>query len=224
MSKAERARRYVILIVGLVVNAFGVSFITKAGLGTTPINSIPYSIYLIVNKLTLGNWTIIFNLLYIVLEMILMKMKVRKEEIVVQVALTFLFGYLVDFSMWILQGFQPDNYGIKVISLLIGCLIVGFGVYLETVADVAMLAADAFIRSITVVTGKSFGTVRTMFDVTMVVVAAILCLLFLHKLVGVREGSVVCALLIGNLVKLNSRILVRFRDAILGPYAPPKES
>lgn len=44
MSKKELLKRYVFFIIGLFVNAFGVSFITKAQLGTSPISSIPYTL------------------------------------------------------------------------------------------------------------------------------------------------------------------------------------
>lgn len=38
----ERAKRYLVFLVGLFINAMGVSLITKADLGTSPISSIPY--------------------------------------------------------------------------------------------------------------------------------------------------------------------------------------
>ena len=41
----------------------------------------------------------------------------------------------------------------------------------------------------------------------MVAISAILCLVFLHRLSGVREGTVICALFTGNIVKLYRLIL-----------------
>ena len=38
----EKIKRYIIFLIGLFINSFGVSFITKADLGTSPISSIPY--------------------------------------------------------------------------------------------------------------------------------------------------------------------------------------
>ncbi len=35
-------RKYILLFVSLFVNAFGIVFITKAALGTSPISGIPY--------------------------------------------------------------------------------------------------------------------------------------------------------------------------------------
>ena len=42
----EKAKRYIVFFIGLFINALGISFITKADLGTSPISSIPYTLYL----------------------------------------------------------------------------------------------------------------------------------------------------------------------------------
>lgn len=44
MSKKELIRRYVFFLLGLFVNSLGISLITKANLGTSPISSIPYTL------------------------------------------------------------------------------------------------------------------------------------------------------------------------------------
>ena len=38
----EKIKRYIVFIIGLFINSMGVSLITKADLGTSPISSIPY--------------------------------------------------------------------------------------------------------------------------------------------------------------------------------------
>ena len=39
MSKTETCKRYLMFLVGVLVCATGISFITRAGLGTSPISS-----------------------------------------------------------------------------------------------------------------------------------------------------------------------------------------
>ena len=56
----NKLKRYIIFLIGLFVNSLGVSLITKANLGTSPISSIPYVLSLNF-PLTLGNFTIIFS-------------------------------------------------------------------------------------------------------------------------------------------------------------------
>ena len=46
MSKKETTKRYILFITGLFINAIGISLIIKAGLGSSPISSLPYTISL----------------------------------------------------------------------------------------------------------------------------------------------------------------------------------
>lgn len=48
-----------------------------------------------------------------------------------------------------LLGFvHPDVYIIKVLDLILGCLILGIGVYMEVLADVVMLPEESSARAI----------------------------------------------------------------------------
>ena len=55
MSFRELLIRYIILVPGVFILCFGIAFITKAGLGTSPISSIPYSMSLILPRFTTAN-------------------------------------------------------------------------------------------------------------------------------------------------------------------------
>ena len=60
----NKLKRYILFLIGLFVNALGVSLVTKASLGTSPISSIPYVLSLNF-PFTLGNFTIVFSILLI---------------------------------------------------------------------------------------------------------------------------------------------------------------
>lgn len=98
--------------------------------------------------------------------------------------------------------FNPENYGVKLISLLIGCLIIAFGVYFEVVVNVALLPADGFSRAIAVVIKKEFGTIKLLTDFSQANFSLVIGFLCLHEFAGVREGTIIGALLIGNIIKL----------------------
>ena len=217
MSKTEIAKRYLILLAGLFFVAFGVAFVTKASLGTTPISAIPYTLSLVLPKLTMGNWTIIFYILLIIVQIIILKKEMKKSEIIMQLVITFFFGYFTDFALWTVQTLEPESYIFKFAALLLGCIILGFGVYLEVVADVAMIPGDAFIRALDMVSEKEYGVIRIISDIGMTVVAAIICIVCLKELAGVREGTVVAALLIGTIVKFCSEKLAKWEARILPP-------
>ncbi|HIZ06655.1 MAG TPA: YitT family protein [Candidatus Eubacterium avistercoris] len=206
-QKSETLRRYIVFFLGLLTTSFGVAFVTKATLGTSPIAAIPYSLSLILPVLSLGTWVVLFNLLLVVIQVAIQRKDTNKFQVFLEVIMAFLFGYGVDLAMLFLRKLSPEIYGLKLLVLLIGCFILAFGAYLEVIADVVMLPGDAFVRAIARAVRKEYGTVRIISDITMSVIAAIMCLIFLHQLSGVREGTIISALLVGNLVKLYSRKL-----------------
>lgn len=201
----EKVKRYIIFIIGLFINSLGVSIITKASLGTSPISSIPYVLSLKF-PLTLGEFTIIFSVLLIVLQLIILRKNFKLEHIL-QIPVSIAFGYFIDLSMLMLNFVNPLNYLFKMLFLLIGCLVLGFGVYMEVLADVAMLPGESFVRAIVATWKTDFGITKIIFDVSMTVIAAALSFLFMHKLNGVREGTIIAAVLVGFISRLFGKAL-----------------
>ena len=188
----NKLKRYLSFLVGLFVNALGVSLITKASLGTSPISSIPYVLSLNF-PLTLGNFTILFSLLLIVLQLIILR-KDFKPEHILQIPVSIAFGYFIDLTMYLFFRVNPQNYLVKVFALLVGCLVLGFGVYLEVLADVVMLPSESFVRVVVQTWNTNFGTTKIIFASSMTILAGLLSFFFSGKLRGVREGTVIAAL------------------------------
>lgn len=206
-KKNKIGLRYFLFLIGLFLNGFGVAFITKAALGNTPISSIPYTLSLIIPRLSLGNFTIIVSMLLISLQATILRRQANAADILLQIPISFVFGYIIDFSMWTLSKFSPELYPAKLLSLLAGCFIIALGAYFEVTADVTMLPADGFARAVAIKSKWNFGTVKSITDSSQAVIAALLGLIFLHRLAGVREGTVIGALLIGNIVKILSKTI-----------------
>ena len=112
MSKREKLKRYIIFFIGLFFSSFGVSFVTKANLGTSPISSIPYVLSL-ATKPTLGEYTIFFSLFLIALQILILGKKFKKESLL-QIPVSIVFGYFIDFSMFLLSWLNPENYATEV--------------------------------------------------------------------------------------------------------------
>ncbi len=120
-------RNYALFLIGLFIASMGVALSTKAGLGTSPVASVPYSISLINHTLTFGWWLNLWSVIQIVVQIALLRKKF---------------------------------------------------------------------------TGKRYENIKIFFDVLYIVAAAIISFLFLGKLEGVREGSIIAALLVGNIIKI----------------------
>lgn len=208
----EKLKRYLIFLVGLFVNSLGVSLITKANLGTSPISSIPYVLSLNF-PFTLGNFTILFSIFLIVLQLIILRKNFKLEHIL-QIPVSIIFGYFIDLTMILFSWVNPEAYIMKIVYLLIGCLILGVGVYMEVLADVVMLPGESFVRAIVLTWKTNFGTTKICFDVSMSVIAAVLSFVFAGRLAGVREGTVIAALLVGFIARLIGKKLVFLKDMI----------
>lgn len=212
----NKLKRYVIFLIGLFVNSLGVSLITKASLGTSPISSIPYVLSLSF-PFTLGNFTIFFSIFLILLQLLILRKNFKLEH-VLQIPVSIIFGYFIDLTMLLFAWVNPQVYIMKIIYLLIGCLILGFGVYMEVLADVVMLPGESFVRAIVLTWKTNFGTTKICFDVSMSVIAAILSFVFTGRLNGVREGTIIAALLVGFIARVVGKKL-----AFVKPMMFPEE-
>jgi len=112
MTTGRIIKGYGLFIIGLFIASMGVAFSTKAGLGTSPVASVPYSISLVSSLLSFGGW---LNLLSVV-------------------------------------------------------------------------------------------------QILYIVISALICLVFLGRLQGVREGSIIAAVLVGSIIKVYNRIFDKVRS------------
>lgn len=214
MQKLELVKRYVIFIVGLFVNSIGVALITKADLGTSPISSIPYVLSLSFTP-TIGQFTIVFSLLLIVIQICLERRNYKPIQLL-QIPVSVAFGYFIDFSMdYLLFWLDPQNYVQSIIYLLIGCVVLGFGVYMEVCANVVMLPGEGTVKSITRTVGTNFGTTKVSMDVTMAVCALVISLILSHQVQGVREGTIIAALLVGYISRFFGHLFKPIEKRIL---------
>lgn len=206
-------KRYLLLCVGLVIMAFGVAFSIKAGLGTSPISSVPYVISLF-SPLTVGTATIAMHVALIILQILLLR---RRYELIqlMQLPVALLFGVLTDFSVWVLGGLTPSSYLMQWGLCVVGILLVGVGVSLEVTANVVTLAGEGMVLALCKVFPLKFANTKVGFDVTLVVTASILSFLFLGRLEGVREGTVAAAICVGMVARQVNRPMAVFAQKYL---------
>jgi len=197
--------RYALFLIGLFIASLGVAFSTKAGLGTSPVASVPYSVSLVSSLLSFGGWLNLLSVIQIAIQVILLKGKCNYLEIVIQTILAFVYGYLTNFSCSLIEGLEVNSYLWQLFYLAVSCVVLAFGLWLQFKGGVAMLPGEAMNRAISQVTGKKYENIKIFFDIFYIVVAAAICLICLGKLEGVREGSIIAAVVIGNIIKLYNK-------------------
>ena len=209
-------RHWALLVVGLVIMAFGVAFSIKAGLGTSPISSLPYVLSLLPLPVTLtvGTATIAMHVTLILLQILLLRRRYDPFQLA-QLPVALIFGSLTDFSVWSLQGITVSAYPARWVLCIIGILLVGVGVSFEVTANVVTLAGEGMVLAVCKVFPVPFGNAKIGFDVTLVVIASVLSLVFLGGLYGVREGTVAAAFCVGLVARQVNRPMRRFAARVL---------
>lgn len=201
-------KRCLLLVAGLVIMAFGVAFSIQAGLGTSPISSLPYVLSLFA-PLTVGTATIALHVTLILLQILLLRRRYDPIQLL-QLPVALVFGALTDFSVWVLQALTPTTYLMQWMFCVVGILLVGIGVSFEVTANVVTLAGEGMVLALCKAFPLKFANTKVGFDVTLVVLSSILSLLFLGHLAGVREGTVAAAIFVGLTAKQVNRPMQAF--------------
>lgn len=206
MSKKELIKRYVLCIVSLFVSALGVALTKHGELGMSPISSVSNILSLKFTQLSLGNWLIIWNCMLIAGQIIILRKKFRLIQFL-QIPLSFLFGWFTDICMMIVKNIPTDVYIMKLIMVISGIAILGFGISLAVTADAIMNSGEAFVKAVSDVSGKQFGNLKIVFDIMCVVLSIMLSMIFFKmKIFGTREGTLISALFTGITVKLFTKL------------------
>ena len=140
-SPGEWIKRYLLLLLGLTIMAFGVAFSIKASLGTSPISSVPYAVSAF-TPLTVGTATIAMHCVFILIQILILRKKYEMIQLM-QLPVAFFFGYLTDLGVWAVNGIVCECYWQQWLVCLIGILLVAVGVSLEVKANVVVLAGIA---------------------------------------------------------------------------------
>ena len=193
----KSVKRWIVLIIGLFVMAFGVAFSIKGNLGTSPISSLPYVTGQI-SGLTVGTTTIILHCCLILLQILILRKQYDCVQLL-QLPIAIVFGFITDFAVSTLGGFAPSTYAQQWMFCGTGILLVAVGVSMEVTAEVITLAGEGFILAVCKISTLKFGTMKVIFDVSLVTISCILSLIFLHGIYGVREGTIAAAILVGTI-------------------------
>ncbi|MBO5033485.1 MAG: YitT family protein [Lachnospiraceae bacterium] len=205
MTKSEIAKRYVLFIISLFFSALGVAVTKHGELGVSPISSAANVLSCKFSFFSLGTWLIIWNCVLIIGQIVILRKAFQPIQLL-QVPLSFLFGWFTDFGMRLAAFIPADSYPVRLGLVFLGTVILGFGISLSVIANVIMNSGEAFVKAVSDKSRKEFGNVKIAFDVSCVVLAVVLSLVFFDfTLVGTREGTVIAALLTGIVVKFFTR-------------------
>lgn len=199
MRKPSMKRRVFCFFCGLALCGLGAAVSTRAGLGASPISSIPYVLTFVL-PLSFGVWTILFNVLFVIGQIAILRRDFRKIQLL-QLAAVAVFGVFIDLGMFLSGFFSPQAYWAQIAELLIGCMILAVGVSCQLLSDVMYIPGEGFVKTLCSKYKKDFGLVKISLDTSLVICAIIVSLLATAQVSGLREGTIIAALCLGAFVK-----------------------
>ncbi|MBR3112265.1 MAG: hypothetical protein IKH29_09230 [Methanobrevibacter sp.] len=209
----KKYMRYVLYLISLFIISLGAAISIKANLGTSPLICIPYVSSLITN-LSVGTTTFIFGFVLVALQIIILRGDFEKRQYL-QIVMGTIFSAFIDFSLMLVDFINPVDYVSQLVVLLVSCLVIAVGVLLEIKTEVIYLPPDGIIVALSKALKKEFGKIKPYCDVTFVVITVILSMVFLGYLAGVREGTVISAIIIGPIVRVLKKYFDPYLDLII---------
>ena len=189
---------------GLFILALGVSVSVKADLGVTPISCVPY-IYSLNTPFTLGELTIFINVFFIAGQIAIARRRYSWFQLIQFPAVAML-GYFIDFTLSLVAFIDPSSYPEQMAWLLTSCLLLAMGIFFLVKADITYFPGDGLVAVIADIYKRDFGKTKMCLDSSMVVVGVASSFLLMGRLVGIREGTVIAALLVGYLIRQCNRL------------------
>lgn len=213
-------KQTILLAIGLILMALGVALSIKADLGTSPISSLPY-VTSLMSSLSVGTTTIIMNGLFVVIQIIILRRRYDPFQLL-QFPAAILFGSMIDLWGQVLAGLPPTGYFVQLLLCVLGIVLVAVGVSIEVAAKLVTTAGEGVVLAVCQVAPVRFGSMKTAFDVTLVCLSVILSTVFLHGLYGVREGTVLAAIFVGQITRVTNPIAQKAASWLMKESYAPK--
>jgi len=187
------------LVGGMCLVALGIDFTARAGIGTTPISSLPFTAS-IITGLTFGQLTIALNCFFFFMQWALLGKRFRWKINLIQFPLVFLFGIMIDACMWAVGFIPQGSWYLSVAVNMAGNVILALGVVLEVYSCTTSLPGEGIVIAMSLAFRRPFAKLKVQFDWVLVALAAALGLVFAGQIIGIREGTVLSAVTTGFLV------------------------
>lgn len=211
-KKDQITKRWIIFTLGMFLMGTGIALIIKAGMGVSAMSSVTKVMTLVYPPLSLGTYSFLLNFALFIGEFIV-NPRYWSVSKLAQLIPTFVSSVFIDLNMWIFTFLAPSSYLMKCVVLIAGCVVFGLSLALMISADAILMPTEAFISVVAKKTGKEWGNIKTGLDVSLVIIAALISLAAFHKVVAIREGTIICALTIGTI----SRFFRKYTNKLFLP-------
>lgn len=197
-TPAQFVIRIFIYCFALLLMALGVALSVNSNLGVSPVNSLPYVVSQILN-VQMGTCVTVIFCFYILLQWIILRKEFQIIQLL-QIAFSTIFGYFVDFAKALVGTFALPGYLGQLTMLAASIVLIALGVLLYMDAQLVPMPMEGLASTIAKKLNKPFPTMKMTVDCLAVIIGIVLSFAFLGKLDGIREGTIITAVLVGKLI------------------------
>lgn len=193
-------KRVVTLFLSIFFMALGISLVVRANLGTTAVTSLPLVVSMLV-PYTFGEVTMFINILLVVLQIFIARREfplLQYFQILVSITL----GLAIDFWSNVVSSLVLNHYALQLMTTILGCLVISMSIIMQLEANLVTNPTEGLVKVLALKFNLDFSKVKMRFDMSLVVIAIILSWVTLGKIVGVREGTLVSAVLVGFFMRI----------------------
>ena len=187
---------YSVATFGLLLVAIGVALSIISNLGTAPL-SCPSYVVAGIWGLSVGNWTIIINTSYILIQLAVLRSQFKLKYLM-QILASLVFGYLIDFSLFCLNWLHPTTFVFRFGLIILSCFITALGISIEVVARAWMLSAEMTVYAFTKVIHKPFGNIKIVMDSSLVAISSLIAFILFRNPFGFGEYTGFAEILLGK--------------------------
>ena len=196
--------RIAIYVMGIFTLALGGALTINSALGVSPINSLPYVLSMMTG-IYIGMCFFAMLTFFTLLQIVILRREFKLVSLA-QLPGAFLFGYLLDLIRLIIGDFALPTYLGQLVLLGLGIAGIATGITLFTSVRLVPLPFECLVATIVQKRpDMQFHRVLIVLSVTIVSLAILLSLLVLGGVYGVREGTVISAILTGKMMPLIKR-------------------
>ena len=197
-TPAQFVIRIFIYCFALLLMALGVALSVNSNLGVSPVNSLPYVVSQILN-VQMGTCVTVIFCFYILLQWIILRKEFQIIQLL-QIAFSTIFGYFVDLAKGLVGTFALPGYLGQLTMLAASIVLIALGVLLYMDAQLVPMPMEGLASTIAKKLNKPFSTMKMTVDCLAVIIGIVLSFAFLGKLDGIREGTIITAVLVGKLI------------------------
>lgn len=191
-------KRWVYYLIGLNLIAAAVVLNIRFDLGVAAFSSVMYAIAEIYD-ISMGTASILCYLLFVALQCLLLRRATM--NVLLEIPLSFAFGILID----IYDAVIPEM-ALSVVSAFVcfalTLFVTALGVFFCVKTDLVLTPIEGIVKTISDVFHLRFSLVKNSFDLSMVIVSVILCLVNQAPFYGIGIGTVLSAIFIGRIIRI----------------------